>query len=73
MANVWRVCLYTLWLEAGEWLSVNYLRLAVVCKGCVSVTCGMLAVVYYGILHQSLVVNWRLSVWGVLCQLHEAG
>ena len=31
-------------------------------KGCVSVTGGRLAVVYNGVLRQSLVENWRLSV-----------
>ena len=55
----------------GEWLSAN--NLTVVCKGCVSVTCGRLAVLYKDVLRQSLVENWRLSVGGVLCQLVETG
>ena len=38
-----------------------------------SVSYGRLAVVYNGVLRQSLVENWRLSIAGVLCQLCEAG
>jgi hypothetical protein len=56
------VCvLYTLKRESGC-LSINCDRLAAACKGCVSFTGGRLAVVYNGVLRQSLVENWRLSV-----------
>ena len=45
--------------------------MAVVCKGCVYLR--EVSVVYYGVLRQSFVVNWRWSVGGVLYQIVEAG